>query len=78
MKKYLLFMSALLSFLLTAQMINAQTYTTSRRDIGNGCANVFSAVTEAPNGDMYVVWRDGSGSATIYKVLKWDGLHGLV
>ncbi len=41
---------------------------------GNGSAWNYNSIAEHPvTGDLYAMWRDGSGTAAVYKLLRWTG-----
>ncbi|MBO6517586.1 MAG: hypothetical protein JJ975_13650, partial [Bacteroidia bacterium] len=73
MKKYLLPLLALGLFLIPPGMSKAQTFSGAKIDDGDGCNWPFSSTTSAPNGDIYMFWRDGSGTGAVFKLLRWTG-----
>jgi PKD repeat protein len=69
-------LSSLVTFMLFVTSFtwtNAQTFTTARIDVGNGCANVFNCLATSSQDTIYGFWRDGSGGSAVYKLLKWNG-----
>ncbi|MBO6517749.1 MAG: PKD domain-containing protein, partial [Bacteroidia bacterium] len=74
MKKVVLTLVATFALLLSSvPWSSGQTFSTARIDIGNGCANVFNCLARSSQDTIYGMWRDGSGSSAIYKLLKWNG-----
>ena len=71
--KHLLKISIIAILVILNVDVHAQTFTSGKIDDGDGCSWPFNSVAEAPNGDIYGFWRDGSGSSAVYKLIKWGG-----
>ena len=74
MKKITFLLSILLTFLFTNFSFSQASFTSGTVGDGNGSAWNYNSIAEHPvSGDLYAIWRDGSGTAAVYKLLRWTG-----
>ncbi len=69
----------LIWFLITVPLpCKAQTFANGPVDFGDGSSNIFSAADTGPDGNFYVLWKDGNfyNTTTLatpkYKLIRWN------
>ncbi len=74
MKKITFLLSFITVILFNHSIFSQASFTGGTVGDGNGSAWNYNSVIEHPvSGDLYAMWRDGSGTAAVYKLMRWNG-----